>query len=142
MKTKQVHFLKTTRPCRYLRPAEACVVFVGRRHGGGIGSTLVFSLTTTIDNIVSTQTLKVESPCYEMRCIPLEVFNLFKESGTFRVVLVEARDDGATKLGQTLGVPKKKKPKKIKYVLTSRDLLGEYNYQCVMPLTSYHFCSL
>ena len=36
---------------RYLRPAEAFIVFVGRRHGGGIGSTVVFSLTTQIDDI-------------------------------------------------------------------------------------------
>ena len=107
-------------PFRYLRPAEACVVFVGRRHGGGIGSTLVFSLTTVIDNITPRHTVKVEAPCYEMHRVPLDVSNPFHESGTFRVVLVESRDEGGTfgggKLGQSLGVQKKKKPKKIKYV--------------------------
>lgn len=37
---------------RYLRPAEAILVLVGRRHGSAVGSTLTFSLRTQIDNIV------------------------------------------------------------------------------------------
>ena len=38
---------------RFLRPAEAVLVLVGRRQGSLVGSTLVFNLTTQIDNISS-----------------------------------------------------------------------------------------
>lgn len=37
---------------RFLRPAEAILVLVGRRHGSAVGSTLTFNLRTQIDNIV------------------------------------------------------------------------------------------
>lgn len=36
---------------RFLRPAEAMLVLVGRRHGSAVGSTLTFNLRTQIDNI-------------------------------------------------------------------------------------------
>ncbi len=36
---------------RYLRPAEAVLVLIGRRQGSSVGSTLVFNLRTQIDNI-------------------------------------------------------------------------------------------
>lgn len=36
---------------RFLRPAEAILVLVGRRHGSAVGSTLTFNLRTQIDNI-------------------------------------------------------------------------------------------
>jgi len=36
---------------RFLRPAEATLVLVGRRHGSAVGSTLTFSLRTQIDDI-------------------------------------------------------------------------------------------
>ena len=38
---------------RFLRPAEAVLVLVGRRQGSSVGSTLVFTLTTQIDNVSS-----------------------------------------------------------------------------------------
>ena len=38
---------------RYLRPAEAVLVLVGRRHGAQMGSTLVFNLKTQIDDITT-----------------------------------------------------------------------------------------
>ena len=37
---------------RFLRPAEAILVLVGRRQGSAIGSTLTFSLRTQVDNII------------------------------------------------------------------------------------------
>ena len=36
---------------RFLRPAEAVLVLVGRRHGANVGSTLVFNMRTQIDDI-------------------------------------------------------------------------------------------
>jgi len=36
----------------FLRPAEAVLVLVGRRQGSNVGSTIVFSLKTQIDNII------------------------------------------------------------------------------------------
>ena len=36
---------------RFLRPAEAVLVLVGRRQGAATGNTLTFNLTTEIDNI-------------------------------------------------------------------------------------------
>lgn len=36
---------------RFLRPAEAILVLVGRRQGSAIGSTLTFSLCTQVENI-------------------------------------------------------------------------------------------
>ena len=36
---------------RFLRPAEGVLVLVGRRAGAATGTTLVFNLRTSIDNI-------------------------------------------------------------------------------------------
>ena len=36
---------------RFLRPAEAVLVLVGRRQGSSVGSTLVFNLHSQVDNI-------------------------------------------------------------------------------------------
>lgn len=36
---------------RFLRPAEAVLVLVGRRQGSAVGSTLTFSLRTQVENI-------------------------------------------------------------------------------------------
>ncbi|XP_072178621.1 cilia- and flagella-associated protein 47-like [Diadema setosum] len=76
---------------RFLRPAEAVLVLVGRRTGAGCGTTLVFNLRTSIDNISPTATIKCESPCFELQKVDLAVVNPFKESGEFRIVLVEAK---------------------------------------------------
>ena len=38
---------------RFLHPSEAVLVLVGRRHGAQIGSTLVFTLKTQIDDITT-----------------------------------------------------------------------------------------
>ncbi|XP_052708553.1 cilia and flagella-associated protein 47-like isoform X1 [Crassostrea angulata] len=84
---------------RFLRPAEAILVLVGRRHGSAVGSTLTFNLRTQIDNITpkhlhkSQHVIKTESPCYELERIPLKITNPFDEGGEFRVVLVEASAD-------------------------------------------------
>lgn len=42
---------------RFLRPAEAVLVLVGRRVGAACGTTLVFNLKTAIDNITPTVSL-------------------------------------------------------------------------------------
>ena len=95
---------------RYLRPAEASIVFVGRRQGSGVGSTMMFTLTTLIDNITPKDTVICESQCYELKSVPIEVTNPFPEAGNFRIVVVEMKDDLADK--NQLVKPSKKKPKK------------------------------
>ena len=37
---------------RFLRPAEAVLVLVGRRQGASVGSTLVFTLRSVVDSII------------------------------------------------------------------------------------------
>ncbi|XP_071134806.1 cilia- and flagella-associated protein 47-like isoform X3 [Mytilus edulis] len=78
---------------RFLRPAEAILVLVGRRHGSAVGSTLTFNLRTQIDNIVPKHIIKCESPCYELERIQLTITNPFNEGEDFRIVLVEASTD-------------------------------------------------
>ncbi|KAK3775916.1 hypothetical protein RRG08_017206 [Elysia crispata] len=81
---------------RFLRSAQAVLVLVGRRQGAATGSTLTFNLTTEIDNIrpkkkgLDQSTVKVESPCYELERVMLEVTNPFSEGGEFRIVLIES----------------------------------------------------
>ena len=48
---KSTHSLAIEFKSRFLRPAEAVLVLVGRRAGSSVGSTLVFNLRTQIDNI-------------------------------------------------------------------------------------------
>ncbi|XP_041462969.1 cilia- and flagella-associated protein 47-like isoform X1 [Lytechinus variegatus] len=76
---------------RFLRPAEAVLVLVGRRVGAACGTTLVFNLRTTIDNITPTATIKCESPCFELQKVDVAIVNPFNEAGEFRIVLVEAK---------------------------------------------------
>ncbi|XP_052808119.1 cilia- and flagella-associated protein 47-like isoform X2 [Mya arenaria] len=75
---------------RFLRPAEAVLVLIGRRQGSAVGSTLTFSLRTQVENIAPKKVLQCESPCYELEKINIEVTNPFSEGGEFRIVLVEA----------------------------------------------------
>ncbi|CAL1538368.1 unnamed protein product [Lymnaea stagnalis] len=75
---------------RFLRAAEAVMLLVGRRHGAATGNTLSFKLVTEIDNIRPKSVTKVESPCYELKKIMLEVTNPFPEGGDFRIVLIES----------------------------------------------------
>ncbi|XP_033113331.1 cilia- and flagella-associated protein 47-like isoform X2 [Anneissia japonica] len=77
---------------RFLRPAEGVLVLVGRRLGSACGTTLVFNLRTSIDNIVPSATIKCESPCYELNKVEIEVVNPFNKSAEFRIVLVEANE--------------------------------------------------
>lgn len=48
---KTKHDLKVNFTSRFLRPAQAVLVLVGRRAGAATGTTLVFNLRTVIDNI-------------------------------------------------------------------------------------------
>ncbi|XP_064627283.1 cilia- and flagella-associated protein 47-like isoform X2 [Lineus longissimus] len=105
---------------RYLRPAEAVLLMVGRRSGSALGTTLVFNLKTMIDSITPKHTLKFDSHCYELHKINLEVTNPFAEPGTFRVVLVEGAMDNPVAGGS--GAPfSKSTEKKLKNVRSRTD---------------------
>jgi hypothetical protein len=57
--------------------------------------------------------VKVESPCYELHKVPLEVTNPFPQGGDFKIVLLETKEDSVG--SQTsLIAQKKKKSKKIR----------------------------
>lgn len=67
---------------RFLRPATSILVIVGRREAAFIGSatrsvavgtTLVFDLTTVIDDIKPLGTFKCESHCYELEKVNMQV---------------------------------------------------------------------
>lgn len=75
---------------RFLRPAEAILVLVGRRQGSAVGSTLTFNLRTQVESITPKKVIKCQSHCYELEKVTLDVTNPFNESGEFRIVLVEA----------------------------------------------------
>ncbi|XP_070567350.1 cilia- and flagella-associated protein 47-like [Ptychodera flava] len=75
---------------RYLRPAEAYLVLVGRRAGSATAATMVFTLRTAIDNIEPLHVYKIENPCYELYKVMINVNNPFDEAGEFRVVMVES----------------------------------------------------
>ncbi|XP_022089961.1 cilia- and flagella-associated protein 47-like isoform X2 [Acanthaster planci] len=114
------HDLAVEFTSRFLRPAEGVLVLVGRRAGAACGTTLVFNLRTSIDNITPSTTVKCESPCYELHKVELEVTNPFNQAGEFRIVLVEAKSpfpgsDATTQktglLNQKQGGPKKVRSK-------------------------------
>ncbi|XP_048239518.1 cilia and flagella-associated protein 47-like isoform X3 [Haliotis rufescens] len=106
----------------FLRPAEAVLVLVGRRQGSATATTLTFNLRTQIDNITPKNsrhcesTIKVESPCYELERILLDVTNPFDEGAEFRIILVEASNDAALDPSKPTALmrPKEKKKKVIK----------------------------
>lgn len=50
---------------RFLRPAEAVLVLIGRRQGSAVGSTLVFDLGTQVDNIIPRVSQSYMSYCCE-----------------------------------------------------------------------------
>ena len=66
---------------RLIRPAEAILLLVGVRTTGTdshqqpstVGTTLVFSLHGSVNNISPNGTLRVEGPCYEMVPVTLPV---------------------------------------------------------------------
>lgn len=49
---------------RFLRPAEAILVLVGRRQGSAVGTTLTFNLRTQIDSIIP----KVRFSLWQSHC--------------------------------------------------------------------------
>ncbi|CAH1800026.1 unnamed protein product [Owenia fusiformis] len=114
---KQTIMLTVEFTSRFLRPAEAVLVLVGRRAGSAVGSTLVFNLRTTIDNISPKTTIKCESPAYELTNVPIDVENPFNEAGDFRIVLVEAKSI----LGDTKSPIFKSPEKKTKKVRSKID---------------------
>ncbi|XP_076799523.1 cilia- and flagella-associated protein 47-like isoform X2 [Clavelina lepadiformis] len=86
---------------RLLRPADAVLVLVGRRDtpvfgysrpSGTIGSTLVFTIKTSIDDIHPSKVIRADSPCYELKKIDVPITNPFPNPGAFRIVLVESCD--------------------------------------------------
>ncbi|PIK59126.1 hypothetical protein BSL78_03931 [Apostichopus japonicus] len=100
---KTKHDLKVNFTSRFLRPAQAVLVLVGRRAGAATGTTLVFNLRTVIDNITPDGLIQCESPCYQLKRVDLEIFNPFKESGEFKIVLAEtvSLTDGGGSNGPT-----------------------------------------
>ncbi|XP_033635373.1 cilia- and flagella-associated protein 47-like isoform X1 [Asterias rubens] len=117
---KGKHDLAVEFTSRFLRPAEGVLVLVGRRAGSACGTTLVFNLRTSIDNITPSTTVKCESPCYELHKVELDVTNPFDEGGEFRIVLVEPKTsfpgtDAKTQktglLNSKQGAPKKVRSK-------------------------------
>ncbi|XP_055954756.1 cilia and flagella-associated protein 47 [Patella vulgata] len=121
---------KTTYPLsvehvsRFLRPAEAVLVLVGRRQGSTTGTTMTFQLHTQIDNITPLpsshyqMTMKTESPCYELERIILDVTNPFNEGGEFKIILMETNmdtsDPSKPAAASVLLRTKDKKKKKVK----------------------------
>ena len=72
---------------RLIRPAEAVLVLVGKREvrtsnygktHGAVGTTLVFNMTTAIDEIKPVDVVKTESPCYELHkvVVPVSKMNI------------------------------------------------------------------
>ncbi|KAL4233464.1 hypothetical protein ACF0H5_008145 [Mactra antiquata] len=98
---------------RFLRPAEAVLVLIGRRQGSAIGSTLAFSLSTQIENIAPKKVVTCESPCYELEKINIDVTNPFDEAGDFRIVLVEASGQ-LLEPGKNAAIMKRKEKKRRK----------------------------
>ncbi|XP_076467202.1 cilia and flagella-associated protein 47-like [Babylonia areolata] len=106
---------------RYLRPAEATLVLIGTRQGATAGNTLTFKLHTHIDNITPAKgagdqfTVKVESPCFELERVMLDVDSPFQEAGRFRIILVESSGDLLDPSKPTALIkPKEKKVKKVR----------------------------
>nr|XP_039264663.1 cilia- and flagella-associated protein 47-like isoform X2 [Styela clava] len=104
---------------RFLRPAEAILVLVGRREaafsgsetrGIGVGSTLVFDMETSIDDITPLDTIKCQTACYEPKKLDLKVMNPFPEGGNFKIILIESSDSLPTPIdvGRTHSVKSKK----------------------------------
>lgn len=56
---KTKHDLKVNFTSRFLRPAHAVLVLVGRRAGAVTGTTLVFNMRTVIDNITPAVSISV-----------------------------------------------------------------------------------
>lgn len=111
---------------RYLRPAEAFLVLIGSRQGLNSGSTLTFKLQTQIDNVRPRLTKKVESPCYELERVILNVENPFDECGRFSIILV---DSGGEQLDpnkpHSFTKNKEKKTKKVRSKMDSGQLYSD-----------------
>ncbi|XP_021363645.1 cilia- and flagella-associated protein 47-like isoform X2 [Mizuhopecten yessoensis] len=117
---RSILYLNVDFTSRFLRPAEATLILVGRRHGSSVGTTLTFNLRTQIDNITPKKkteeyTIKCEAPCYELEKIPINVRNPFNEAGDFRIVLVEAQSS-LLEPGKTASLlkPKDKRKRKVR----------------------------
>ncbi|XP_065057284.1 cilia and flagella-associated protein 47-like isoform X2 [Rhopilema esculentum] len=76
---------------RFLRSCSAVLILVGRRVGSQVGSTLVFNLVTSVNNITPMASIKTDSPCYELKKIKIDVKNPFSKEADFKIILVEAK---------------------------------------------------
>uniref|UniRef100_A0A1I8GWP8 Calponin-homology (CH) domain-containing protein n=1 Tax=Macrostomum lignano TaxID=282301 RepID=A0A1I8GWP8_9PLAT len=78
---------------RFLRPAEAVLLLIGRPSGPHQGSTQVFRLVTQVNSIQPISTVQVASHCYELKPVRLNVVNPFNCEAVFAVSLVEGGTD-------------------------------------------------
>ncbi|XP_067848879.1 cilia- and flagella-associated protein 47-like [Heptranchias perlo] len=77
---------------RFLNPEQALLVFVSRLRKGVVATTTTFLLTSRINNINPTATVKCESPCYEQKRMQLNITNPLNGKGDFRVILLETHN--------------------------------------------------
>ncbi|XP_068124444.1 cilia- and flagella-associated protein 47 [Hyperolius riggenbachi] len=75
---------------RYLHSAEATLLLVSRPASGAGGTTVAFSLQSSLTSLLFTEQLKQETPCYELEQLSLSVQSPYKAGGQFRVILVES----------------------------------------------------
>lgn len=84
--------LEVTFKSRFLRPAKASLILVGRRSGSSQASTLVFNMNAAIDVIKPINTVSTESPCFEVKPMTLTISNPFDKGALFRLMLIESSD--------------------------------------------------
>ncbi|XP_044200977.1 cilia- and flagella-associated protein 47-like isoform X2 [Thunnus albacares] len=76
--------------CSFLQPMEAVLLLISSSASCLRASTLTFSLKTHVSHIIPTNTVKCNSPCYELKVIQVPITNPFNKEAKFRVVLMES----------------------------------------------------
>ncbi|XP_069579420.1 cilia- and flagella-associated protein 47-like [Brachyistius frenatus] len=76
--------------CAFLRPAEAVLLLVSASASGPRCSALAVALKAHVSRVAPTDTVEVETPCYQLRAVQVPLVNTFGKEATFRVVLVES----------------------------------------------------
>ncbi|XP_046887323.1 cilia- and flagella-associated protein 47-like [Hypomesus transpacificus] len=77
----------------FLRPREAALLLSPRSAVGPRGAPLVFSLKTQVTHVTPSGVVKCRSPCYQLKKLQIRVTNPFSQDASFRVVLVESREN-------------------------------------------------
>ncbi|XP_032362158.1 cilia- and flagella-associated protein 47 isoform X1 [Etheostoma spectabile] len=76
--------------CSTMLPTEAVLLLISSSPFGLCGTTLAFNLNTHVTHITPMNTVKCESPCYQLKVIQVPISNPFNKEAKFRVVLVES----------------------------------------------------